>query len=73
MHGINWWAVALCISVVAKNSVTYMPIPASAPGFISSPWYPMIYHGMQGVLALNFTGSAVAMKETKALEAANGK
>jgi hypothetical protein len=52
MH-INWWAVALVVSTLARNSLSYMPVPGSVPGFISSPWYPMLYHFTQGILALN--------------------
>jgi hypothetical protein len=53
MHHINWWAIALVVSTLARNSLTFMPIPNSAPGFISNPFYPMLYHFVQGVLALN--------------------
>jgi hypothetical protein len=52
MH-VNWWAVGLIVSTLARNSLTFMPVPGSNPGFISSPWYPIFYHLVQGVLALN--------------------
>lgn len=53
MHHINWWAVALFVSVAANNAGQYMPPPGTFPGFISSPWYPMLYHGVRGVLSAN--------------------
>ena len=65
MTHINWWAVAFGVSVVAKNFVTYMPVPGSAPGFISNPWYLPIYHGMQGLLALNVTSSVKMLSNGK--------
>lgn len=61
-HHINWWLVALIVSTLARNGLTYMPLPASAPGFISSPWYPVVYHFIQGVLALNPASSADMLK-----------
>jgi hypothetical protein len=61
-HHFNWWAIALVVSTLARNGLTYMPVPASAPGFISSPWYPVIYHFIQGVLALNPASSADMLK-----------
>lgn len=53
MHHVNWWGVALVVSTLARNSLTYMPEPKSAPGFVSNPFYPVFYHFLQGVLALN--------------------
>lgn len=72
-HHVNWWAVAFVVSTLAKNTVTYMPIPGSVPGFISSPWYPMMYHGMQGILALNFTSSGKMLLESARVQAATDK
>ena len=57
LQHINWWAVILAVTTLARNSLTYMPVPGSVPGFISGPWYPMLYHFAQGVLALNPAGT----------------
>jgi len=57
MQHINWWAVILGVTTLARNSLTYMPVPGAVPGFISGPWYPMLYHFAQGVLALNPAGT----------------
>lgn len=65
MHHTNWWAVALVVSTLAKNAVSFFPLPGSAPGFISSPWYPAFYHFCQGVLALNLTGSGKMLAAPK--------
>jgi hypothetical protein len=65
-HHINWWLVALIVSTLARNSLSYMPEPKSAPGFISSPWYPVIYHFVQAVLALNPASSADMLKQSLA-------
>lgn len=67
MHHINWWAVALVGTTLAKNFVTYMPLPGSATSasFINNPWYVPCYHFCQGILALNFTSSAKMLAAPK--------
>lgn len=68
MHHHNWWLIALIVSTIARNTLTYMPEPKSAPGFISSPWYPVIYHFIQSVIALNPTSSADMLKQAAQLK-----
>lgn len=53
-HHINWWMVALIVSAVSTQIRDYVPKPGCAPGFISNPWYPLIYHGLLDVLSLSF-------------------
>ncbi len=53
-HHINWWMVAFIASAVATNIKPYFPCPGSAPGFISNPWYPLLYHGILDLLSLDF-------------------
>jgi hypothetical protein len=53
-HHINWWMVAFIVSAVATQIRDYVPKPGSAPGFISNPWYPLIYHGILDLLSMSF-------------------
>ena len=62
MHLHNWPLIILIVSTLARNGLTFMPVPGSSPGFISNPWYPMVYHFVQGVLALNPASSAQMLK-----------
>lgn len=63
LHNVNWWMVAMVVSTLARNSLTFMPTPGSAPGFISNPFYPMVYHFVQGVLALNPASTTKMLKD----------
>lgn len=72
MH-VNWWELLFIVSTLAKNAVSYMPLPGSSAGFISSPWYPMIYHGVQSGLALNFAGSNKVLSDQRKEAALEGK
>lgn len=52
-HHMNWWAVAFFVTTVANNAGQYLPEPGSCPGFVSSPWWNLIFHTIRGVLAAN--------------------
>jgi len=65
LQHVNWGWIVLGVTTVARNSLTYMPVPGSVPGFVSGPWYPMIYHFAQGILALNPAGTVKMLTNGK--------
>lgn len=54
MHHLNYWGIALGLSATANLFLPDIPKPGSAPGFVSGPWYPVIYHGFVEVASLDF-------------------
>lgn len=56
-HHVNWWKIAFIVSAIATQIRDYVPKPGSAPGLISSPWYPLLYHGVLDLLSLSFLKS----------------